>query len=271
VGWLACLLSAMAVSTCAADGTGAAPAPVPGTNANIGTNTSAGTSTTTNTATSTNTPADPAPLRSTLDSEPIRRRAPDNGGQTPASGRSQGMELSRVGMALAVVIALILLLRWGGKKLFQKGGMSRSTRAVQVLARAPLAPRQHIVLVRVGRRVLVVGECGSQMNPLCEITDGDEIAALLGQLQDEKLTLPGRAFNSLFQRARGAMGGSDAQDEEESAAVADAGAPAPEAETEPAAALESPDEPAISETRNEITGLMAKIRVLSSHFRDGAA
>ena len=161
----------------------------------------------------------------------------------PASGHSQGLELSRVGAALAIVIALILLLRWGGKKLFQQGGMSRSTRAIQVLARAPLAPRQHIVMVRVGRRVIVVGECGSQMNPLCEITDGDEIAALLGQLQDEKVNLPAKAFSSLFQRARGAMGGnSDDGDEEESASVADMGAttsPEVEAETEPAAATEN--------------------------------
>ena len=218
-------------------------------------------------------PASLPPTHSALDSEPIRRHGNDSGSGTTGFTHSQGMELSRVGFALALVIALIFFLRWLGRKIFQQPGIGQSTRAVQILARTPLAPRQHIVLLRVGRRVIVVGECGAQMNPLCEISDGDEVAALLGQLQDEKSKLPSRAFGALFQRAKRDISGND--NEEDPAAVGDAGeSETTEAEPEheqERAAVEQADEPAISDTRSEITGLMAKIRVLSTHFRNGPA
>jgi flagellar biogenesis protein FliO len=175
------------------------------------------------------------------------------------SVHSQGLELPRIAGALAIVIGLIFALQWGGRKLFRNGAVGRSTRAVQVLARAPLAPRQHVVLLRVGRRIIVVGDSGSQMNALCEITDADEIAALLGQLQDEKSMLPTRAFGALFSRAK-----QDMEDHQEDPAGDDAASEMPDPST-----AETADDASISDTREEITGLMAKIRLLSTHFRDG--
>ncbi len=162
--------------------------------------------------------------------------------------------------ALALVIALIFAFRWFGKKLFHQGGSSRSTRAIQVLARAPLGPRQHVLLVRVGRRVIVVGDSGAQMNPLTEITDADEIAALLGQLQDEKSALPTKAFSALFHRAKSEMSGG-----EDEPAIAEESRVTESATAQPESAVD----PEIATTRDEITGLMDKIRVLSKNFRSG--
>ena len=138
----------------------------------------------------------------------------------------------------------------------------KSTRAVQILARSSISPRQHILLLRVGRRVIVVGDSGAQMNPLSEISDPDEVASLLGQLQDEKSRLPSRAFSALFNRARDDMDGQETEPSADEEMHQDAGESATE---------EPPVDPAISDTRDEITGLMDKIRVLSKHFRGGQA
>ena len=113
----------------------------------------------------------------------------------------------------------------------------------------------------------MVGDSGSQMNPLCEITDGDEIAALLGQLQDDKVNLPTRAFSALFQRAKHDMSGEE-DDSAGSTTSGEVGAGVSE-NAEPAGAEMPADDSAITDTRSEITGLMAKIRVLSTHFRKG--
>src|SRR6185437_5582066 len=62
------------------------------------------------------------PPRSTskLDSEPI---GPRSGATSSPTGpaRSQGLELPRIAGALALVIALIFLMQWGGRKLFRQG------------------------------------------------------------------------------------------------------------------------------------------------------
>ena len=133
---------------------------------------------------------------------------------------------------------------------------------MQVLARSPISPRQSIMLLRVGQRVIVVGDTGSQMNPLSEITDADEIASLLGQLQEDNANLPTKAFGAMVRRFRSDMG-------------ADEESPEDQNETESGSAGEMSEEttedPAISGTREEITGLMDKIRVLSKHFRGGPA
>jgi hypothetical protein len=79
----------------------------------------------------------------------------------------------------------------------------------------------------------------------------------------------------MFQRAKGAVSGAD--EDEEAMTVRGVGQVLAEIEpevTEPdqgKTVAELPEEPAIAETRNEITGLMAKIRVLSSQFRNGSA
>lgn len=201
---------------------------------------------------------------SQIDSEPIHRIPhPEPSPGTSAITESHGMESTRVAGALAMVIALILLLRWGGRKLFVSPGAIGSTRAVQVLARSPLSPRQQIILLRIGRRVIVVGDSGSQMNSLSEITDADEVASLIGQLRDEKTESASKMFGKLFNRASNEMaaaaGDVDADDNPEYL----------DAISEPSDALtpSHPADPVVADAREEITGLAAKIRRLSRQIQ----
>jgi len=152
----------------------------------------------------------------------------------------------RVAIALAAVIALIFLLRWGGRKMFPLAVAPGRSGVVKVLLRCPLAPRQQILLLQVGRRILVTADCASQLTNLCQITDADEVAALLGALQKEK-TSPATAFTSWIAQAREAFGPDG--DENETA--------------EPKAPNLDVELPALGEQRRDIADLTHKVRDLA--------
>lgn len=83
--------------------------------------------------------------------------------------------------ALAVVIALILGLRFALRRLSSSGRGSTGTaaKAMNVLAKLTPLPRQHLLLVQVGGRLVMVGSGPGGMSRLCEITDPDEVAYLI--------------------------------------------------------------------------------------------
>ncbi len=102
--------------------------------------------------------------------------------------------------ALGVVVGLVFLVRW----LYVKGGgqvASRAHPAVEVLSRTTLAPRHQVVMLRVGGRILVVSEStASGGRTLAEITDPEEVADLLGQIESSKPESATQGFQGLLTR-----------------------------------------------------------------------
>jgi flagellar biosynthetic protein FliO len=180
-------------------------------------------------------------------------------------GNAGGLDVQRLVTALGIVLGLILLARWVLRRFFGVAGATRATRAVQVLARSPLSPKQQLMLLRVGRRVIVVGDAGGQLNTLSEITDPDEVASLIGQVQDDHTGRASKSFGNLFGRMQGKF-------DDEAAG----------AEAEPAATGQSREEgvdqrdgdgtvdgdPAVDSTRQELSGLMDRVRMLSRQFKN---
>jgi flagellar biogenesis protein FliO len=104
-------------------------------------------------------------------------------------------------LAMGLVVALILTLKWGAGKVAPGMAGGRSGKAISILSRLPVGPKQQLMLVRIGRRAVLVGNTGGQMNSLCEITDADELAHLIGQVESEKpTTVVSGAFASLFKK-----------------------------------------------------------------------
>lgn len=134
------------------------------------------------------------PLRSGISERPAS-------GTAAAVPSTPSMDYVRVVGALGLVIALIVLLKWMGRMFFPSVAGRGSSRAVEVLSRSPLTPKQQVMLIRVGSKLIVVGDSGTQMNTLCEISDADEVASLIGQLRDEKSSAAS-AFRPLFGRFR---------------------------------------------------------------------
>ncbi len=114
--------------------------------------------------------------------------------------------LMRVIMALAVTLGLIMLTVWGLKWIWGKKGWNKwveEGKAVRVLATTYLSPRKTIYLLEVGKRILVVGVGGDQMNCLDVIREPEEVEALLGATQ--------QGFPKIFNRV---MRGNDTADQE---------------------------------------------------------
>lgn len=202
--------------------------------------------------------ADPAPppvprIVDTFDKQPIRRAqiaAQTDTQSSTTDATPSTLELPRLLAAMALVVGLIFFLRWLGRRFFGATPISAGTRAVQVLSRSPVAPRQSVMLMQVGRRLLVVADNGSQLSSLSEITDPDEVAALVGQLRGEKLDIAGRTFGAIFGRIK----------KDEVAEPVDVEA-API--SEPAVEMQ----PDVSGARAELGSLMEQVRLVSNQFR----
>jgi len=75
----------------------------------------------------------------------------------------------RVGIALAVLVGLVFLVQWLMRK--QKGGgigHLASGRAIQIIDRKALGPRQYLLLVQVGKRRVLLHQGKGTLSPMCE-------------------------------------------------------------------------------------------------------
>lgn len=101
--------------------------------------------------------------------------------------------------SLGLVIAVILLARWGWAKM---GGAVavRGSSVVEVLSRTTVAPRNHVLLLRVGGRVLVVGDSAAGLRTLASIEDPDEVASVLEAVTAAGGTSITRGFSQLLSR-----------------------------------------------------------------------
>jgi flagellar biosynthetic protein FliO len=133
-------------------------------------------------------PASNAPsVRGVYDDQPLTRAAAaqDRPGQAASSDSARtagGLDIPRVCYSLAIVVGLVLILRWVARRFLPGAATPRATSAVRLLARTPVGPKQQILLVAVGRRVLVIGDTGQQMTRLSDISDPEEVAALTAHL-----------------------------------------------------------------------------------------
>jgi flagellar biogenesis protein FliO len=171
-------------------------------------------------------------------------------GALPVTSRSPSMDFARVGGALVAVVVLIFILRGLGRLFFPAATGRGQSRVVEVLSRSPLAPKQQVMLLRVGRRLIVVGDSGSQMNTLCEISDPDEVAGLVGQLREEK-TMAAAAFGSLFGRFNRRYE-APAEDREAGGAVSEL--------------RDEPREVEVASAQGELDGLRDRVRLLAEQF-----
>jgi flagellar biosynthetic protein FliO len=170
-------------------------------------------------------------------------------------GTSDIVDTRRLAIAMAVVLGAIFISQKVWKRMGMPGVGGRTAGAMQVVSRLSISPKQQLLLVRVGQRVVLVGNSGTQMNTLCEIADPEEAAGLLGQhaaatvAEREELATPASSFNAV-------LGGEERRFEEASR---------PQAHADDAAAADQ-ESAALATTREELNGLMEKVRGMSKQF-----
>ncbi len=136
--------------------------------------------------------------------------------------------------ALGVVIVLILALRKVVAKFTGRPIGTKTTPVLEVLSRVSIAPKSNILLVRIGGRILVVGESGGGLSILSEIEEPEEIASLLRAIQTTKPGSVSREFSEMLEGLEDAPDGTSASDKD--------------------SAMRS------SRARDEVTGLRTRIR-----------
>lgn len=141
---------------------------------------------------------------------------------------------------LLAVLAGIVLLFWAARKYLPGVQRLTGSAAVEVLARTHLAPRQSINVVRLGRRILVVGQTAEQLSPLASISDAEEVSELIGLCRSAGAGSATSSFRKVFQRM-----------DKEFAAAEDAGA-----ET---------DDDELHRVRGELDSLADKVRRVTDH------
>jgi flagellar biogenesis protein FliO len=122
--------------------------------------------------------ADPA----TQPGTPIRTSV----GHTVTSQTATALDLPRVLLSLAIVIAAILILRWAARRFLRLPTTLSGCGAVRVLSRTPVSPKQHVLALAVGKRVLIVADNGQQLSTLCELTDASDVRQFMEPIDDEK-------------------------------------------------------------------------------------
>jgi flagellar biogenesis protein FliO len=198
----------------------------------------------------TGAPATVAPS-SAYENQPIKRSRP---AASPDAKPASTFDWQRLVMAMGIVIGLILVLKYVAGRMFPGMAASKGTRVVRVLTRSPIAPKQSVMLLQVGRRVIVVGDSAGQLAPLAQIDDADEVASLLGQVETMEVpTTVRKPFAALFGRA---------QREFEPVA---ADLPVEMDETEPVQTAEG-----IETAQTEISGLIDRMRTLTRTLRRDA-
>lgn len=182
---------------------------------------------------------------SRYDDQPVKRTRPD--AEAPVQQQaSTGFDWGRLVVAMGIVLGLIVVLKFFVGRMYPSLGANKGGRVVRVLSRSPITPRQNVMLLQVGRRVIVVGDSGGQLATLSEISDPDEVASLLGQLENVDAPVRASRFSSVFGKAR-----------------EDFVEPEPETATE----TTPPATPEIEEAQTEISGLIERMRTLTKAVR----
>ena len=166
--------------------------------------------------------------------QPLTNARDAAAGKPPNTGPSA----SRVVVSLCVVAVLIVAVGWAYKRMFaaqqqQAGG------GVSLVSRTMLTPKHQVFVLRVGHRLIVVGDSGHGMNRLGEITDPAEMTAVLGE-----------AGGAEMQRLRGGAFAATLDDFDRR--------PLPDGDGEPAA-----EQPPYDDARDEVRSLIARVRGLA--------
>jgi flagellar biogenesis protein FliO len=162
---------------------------------------------------------------------------------------SDPLDTKRVVLALGIVLVAI----YAGHRIWRRLGMpgagNKAGQTLQVMSRLAVSPKQQVLLIRVGRRFVLVGNSGTQMNPLCEISDPEEAAALLGQTVSESRESSTATFHDVLDGAQGQFEA--------------------EIKAKEKSHDEEVEESALAATRDELNSMMDKVRSLSKQFQHG--
>jgi flagellar protein FliO/FliZ len=142
----------------------------------------------------------PAPKRTPLNSKKIDSLAEDK-----RTGSNTLQMLFSIGSSLLIVLGLFLGVAWCYRKTLNTslGGIPKQV--VSVLGRTAIAPRQQLVLVRFGSKLVLVSMNQGETRTLSEITDPIEVDRLAGNCESHQPHSLTNSFRTILNQSGGAV------------------------------------------------------------------
>ena len=119
------------------------------------------------------------------------------------SGLSVGWTLASSGFWLGVVMLAICGVLWVIKRVVPGATSSFKSPAAEVLGRTLLDSRKCLYVVKIGRRIVLVGSSPERLSPLAEVTDPAEVGEIVALAAGER---GARAFQAELSRESGLYG-----------------------------------------------------------------
>ena len=150
----------------------------------------------------------------TPESKPLtvrRGRRPNQSTKMESGTSTSDSMLGALEMAwpLCAVLALIGLCAFGFRRWMPSKSPLLGGNVVKILARHYVSGKQSVCLMRLGRRLLLVGVSPDRLSTLCEFTDPEEVAELVGAVESGRPN----SFTSVFSKFAGseAVGGDESE------------------------------------------------------------
>ena len=103
-------------------------------------------------------------------------------------------------LSLLAVLALIVLCAWLFRRFSPSSQHGRTNSAIEIIARSAISPKQSVCLIRLGRRLLLVGLSPNHMANLSAVDDPEEIALIMGEMEKQMPNSISKTFDKLFHR-----------------------------------------------------------------------
>ncbi|NLE60068.1 MAG: flagellar biosynthetic protein FliO [Planctomycetes bacterium] len=151
----------------------------------------------------------------------LERRATTSQRESESRDINRGLQSGNLWSArelwpLLSVLALIVILAWIVKRCLPNRRSLTSQGVIEVLSRTALSSKQSLVLVRMGRRLLLLGVTNDEMNTLCVVEDPDQVAMLVGEVASSRPGSITDQFARAFSEESEAYEKEAAEEEEES-------------------------------------------------------
>jgi flagellar biogenesis protein FliO len=101
---------------------------------------------------------------------------------------------------LVAVLALIGVAAFVVKRFMPAKTLLTGAGVLDVVARLSLSPKQTLILVKMGKRLVLLGMSGESMTALSEVTDPEQVAFMLGQAASESSSSMTSTFARSIQR-----------------------------------------------------------------------
>lgn len=134
---------------------------------------------------------------SSIENQPIISSNKNPRTKSSWSGKSMG-RWGGSWLALAIVVAVILFSAYIFRKFWPEQQRWRNLAAIEILGKTHLSAKQSLCLVKLGKKILLLGICSDRITSLGQIEDPEQVTEMLATIQQNQSNSISSSFGKLF-------------------------------------------------------------------------